>query len=175
MSQISLQPPFATNSPGFYQLGYITNDLEGAITQFKESMGLNSVARYLDFPAATAAGTQMVTSIALAFLGGIQIEIIQPVRGDIGLYGDILEQSEITVRFHHVCKLFDTEAGYDKEMARLRAKGIAFPLVLAPTPDLGRTRMCFGDFRSSLGHYVEFAYLDEPAMDWIASVPHNDI
>lgn len=107
--------------------------------------------------------------VSLAYVGATEIEIIQPIDGDISVYtGGLPELGGPVVRFHHHCRRFETRAAFDAELNRLKAKGLPLPIG-GDAEGVGSYHYC--DMRASLGHFVEGIVFDEAAAGWLASIP----
>lgn len=158
-------PPY----PGFFQVAYVTRDMARAQAQFAESHG---IARFLDligirYP--TGPGREAHCHVALAYVGATEIELIQPIDGDVGIYVDGLPPADgPLVRFHHLCRRFATRGEYDARLQSLRASGASLPIV-GDAPGIGSYFYC--DRRADLGHFVEGIVFEDDAAEWLASIP----
>jgi hypothetical protein len=166
---------FPSHFPGYSQIAYVTSDLDRALLAFRDLQGLANTAAFRSYRFQTGPGREACIDFALGYLGDIQLEIIQPLDGDVGIYEEALADSDFSIRFHHVCKVFDTEDQFDRAMAKLEAEGTDFPIVVqqSASPDTSKVR--YADHRSMLGHYIEYAFFDEQTRAWMASMPRNDI
>jgi hypothetical protein len=156
-------PPF----PGLYQVAYVTNQIFAAQRLFGETYGLASFMQMHDIHYPTRDGRQAHCHVSLAYLGALEIELIQPLDGDVQHYLDYLPAQPKIVQFHHTCQLFDSEEAYEAKLAQYRATGREFPIDAA-TPG---NRYFYCDFTADLGHYVEGLYLDETRRDWLNEIP----
>lgn len=156
--------------PGYYQVAYVTTDLDRAMKLFGETHGLHRYFEMRDLRYKTGPGREAHCDIALAYLGATEIEIIQPLDGDVQLYRDFLPADGFGVRFHHLCKLFETEAGFDAQIAAYEKRGMKFP-IMGSAP--GNSRYFYCDFRAELGHYLEGIVFEPQARGWLAEIPRN--
>ena len=144
----------------FFQLGYITRDLEAGMTGFKERFGP------VEFQVIQADPDQPTTrAIALGYLGPVMIEIIDPNPDNQSIYTDYIPTEAGTVRLHHTGHLIDD---FDATVTRLEAAGYNVPFKLSYGTMLD---CCYADTRAELGHYVEHVRLGEEGKQWFKSVP----
>ena len=95
----------------------------------------------------TGSGREAVCHIALAYVGATEIEVIQPLSGDVQLYRDFLpDDNAFAVRFHHLCRLFDSKEKLELQIAAYRKEGRALPID-ASAP--GTARYFYADFRAA--------------------------
>jgi len=158
-------PPY----PGFFQVAYITRDIDRAQAQFA---GTHGIARFLemrDIRYPTGPGREAHCHVSLAYVGATEIEIIQPIDGDVAIYVEGLPQAEgPVVRFHHLCRRFATREAFDAELDQLQASGRTLP-IRGDVDGVGSYYYC--DMRNLLGHFVEGIVFDDGASDWLASIP----
>lgn len=142
------------------QLGYVTRDLDAAMARLRAIGGIGSFAVYepeLEVEAAGQRGTARIR-VALANLGTMQVELIEPVDGAVGIYRDGAPDADPFL--HHVAVLVrGGEAAWDAALADLAAAGHAPAL----TGEGGRawgtlTRFAYVDARPLLGHHVELIW-----------------
>ncbi|MDE0271667.1 MAG: VOC family protein [Gammaproteobacteria bacterium] len=141
---------------GLNQLGYVTRDIEAARSAFERHYG---VSDFFCFEARTEAvtpkGSVNELIVGLAYAGDIQIELIQPVGGDVAIYADVLRHSQALVAFHHVgVMIAGSLDAWNRHRQRFDA---AHPVVLegAVGDDI---RFAFTDERPRLGHYIEHVW-----------------
>jgi hypothetical protein len=162
---------------GFFQLAYVTTDLEQAIATYREHYGVERFLRVpMSFEASTPDGVKSARlSAAFAYVGATQIELIEPIEGSLTLYADALpsggEEPAFALRLHHVgCWLRDRarwdafRAGLDSSKHRIALESM-----------LGEheSQYLYLDERARLGHYCEYMWLDAPASAFFASIPRN--
>src|SRR5258708_39305846 len=88
----------------FFQHAYVTNDMARAKRQFADRWGVHS---FLEFESALDLGTprgieSSRMKIALAFVGNLQVELIEPVGGPgARIYQQVLPASGYKVEWHH--------------------------------------------------------------------------
>lgn len=129
----------------------------------------------LDIPDAHYRGRRLPLSldVALAWAGGVQIELIEQRSDGPSAYRDIYGPSE--GGFHHI-RL--KPGDYDAHRERLIASGAEIVMELV----LGTQRILYADMRPTLGHMVEildaspildrlYAMMVEATRDWDGSEP----
>jgi hypothetical protein len=136
-----------------FQNGYITRDIEKAITQFCDRGG---VARVNSFEVAVEVTTPTgrgiaVNKLAFIWVNGLQYELIQPVSGLVDVYSEQLPADD-SVRFHHSCTRI---SDWSEFRARVEQKG--YPVVLEGGGDL--LKFIYIDARDVVGHYLEYTWM----------------
>lgn len=144
-----------------FQLGYVTNDLEAAITQMHQQLGVGEFIKLPDFDEGPA--------IAIAYAGDMMIELIEPRTPHDGLYSAWIEgASPATIRLHHVGILADSP----ESLAKIREGHVAQGHAIAAEGEQpGFVGFLYVDTTAKLGHYLEYVYPDKGAQDLFASVP----
>jgi len=159
---------------GFFQHAYVTNDMARAKRQFAERWGIQS---FLEFEAplelSTPRGAESAhLKIALAFVGELQIELIEPLGGSAsGIYRQVLPASGYKVVWHHLgYRLPRTADGWQK--FRDRVGNSDYPLAIEGhiVSRDGEVRFAYLDTFAELGHYSEYAWAN---YDIDAPVPRN--
>jgi methylmalonyl-CoA/ethylmalonyl-CoA epimerase len=133
---------------GLFQQAYVVADLARAEQAMRETLGCSE---FVDLPASDLEyelrGEPVSCALALGFArsGNIQIELLQPVRGN-GLHVEFLESNGPGA--HHLGFLVDD---IDAVVAFGESNG--FPKVMGS--QFGRLRFCYLDTFAVLGLYVE--------------------
>jgi hypothetical protein len=155
---------------GLYQVAYVTNDFERALKQFGATHG---IAQFMQLPKMryiTGPGREAVCNIALAYVGAIEIEVIEPLEGDVQLYRDYLpKDGTFAVRHHHLSRMFDSREALERQIGTYRAQGRAVPV--DGSSGGGATRYFYADYRAELGHYMEGIHFEPEARAFLASIP----
>ena len=155
-------------SRGISQVAYVTNDFDRAAALFADTHGIASFLEMRDMCFPTIDGREAKCHIGLAYVGGVEIEIIQPLAGDVGLYRDCLPKDGFGVRFHHICKLYENDEAYDREVRSYRERGLTFPI----DSGMQGSRFFYVDLRNELGHYVEgVVFSKETRAAMLAAIP----
>lgn len=140
-----------------YQNAYVTRDVAKAAAVFRENADPRLVIEYegevdLWTPDGAGKGRQKV---AFVWLGDFNIELIQPMSGDVlAMYRDALPEGD-ELAFHHVCHRVDDWEALETYIAQK-----PFPVILkGGTP--GMLQFCYLDTRAWLGHYTEYLWCNE--------------
>ncbi len=153
---------------GFFQIGYVTSDLDAAVRRLSTIHGIESFRVNRDVPSMPGM-PRMLLHQAHAFIGAVQIEIIQPAGGDDGLYRECCAAEEGSIRHHHFGMWVDDAADYGGLRAGLEEHGI--PIVFQVSiPSVGGA--IYADARATLGHYLEYVHFrPEVKRGYYADVP----
>lgn len=158
--------------PGFYQFTYITNDFDRAIACFKEIYGVNNFLEIRPLEVPMTEGKPARMNCALTYFGAMEIELMNPIDGDVGIYTEMMSSDRFVIRHHHTSRLFDDYAKFElraEEFARMNKRVVA-------NNDVGvidRSRFYYIDCRDVLGHYLECSIFDRPTQDWIRMIPRQ--
>lgn len=151
-----------------WQLGYVTTDLDRAIEVMAEQFGLRHCAKLPAGGATFLAGerpTEWEARFAMGARGGLIVELIEPVSGEVGFYRRFLpDDGSFAVRFHHFATFIPTG---DEEWERVRAilarSQLRFDYtVLIPE----RVRAGYVDTSAQLGHLIEVCQLQREDIDF---------
>ena len=151
-----------------FQIAYVTNDLRRAVSVFQEEQGIKELAIFDDFTLDVEGGGQTVINVGLAYVGETQLEIIEPVSGEVEIYRTWLPE-EFAVRHHHFCHRLDSVAELEAVQTRYQQSGYTISLAAR----LGETRLFYADTTRLLDHYQEYAWIDSEAEAFMATLPRN--
>jgi hypothetical protein len=157
----------------FFQHAYVTNHMERAKQQFADRWGVRS---FLDFESsldlATPRGTENARlKIALAFVGELQIELIEPLGGPAArIYQQVLPKSEYKVVWHHFAYRLRSPGAW--QTFREQAGSAEYPIAIEGHihNDYGDVRFVYLDTYAELGHYSEYVWA---TYDIDTPVPRN--
>jgi len=142
---------------GHYQNGYVTRDIERAMELASSRFGLSDYVMFdpAELTVATPGGNRAYRArMALAWSGGLQIELIEPLNDDTReLYRDALapDASDFIPRFHHVAVRRQTLEELQRAIA-----GIGVPLLMEG--EVPGFVFYYVDMRQQLGHHVEMTW-----------------
>jgi catechol 2,3-dioxygenase-like lactoylglutathione lyase family enzyme len=126
--------PSAIIGPGLYKIGYVTNDLDEAISYFEEQLGFEEFVRFEpQFDAEQPDGTSGHAHLRCAFSKGRSnvVELMEPYEGRVDLWREPLQGvSGFAVRFHHLGHVTDDLRSV---RASFEAKGLD-PVLWAQAP-----------------------------------------
>jgi len=142
----------------FYQVGYVTRNVEAAAERFRKVADIRREA--------TSQTSMMVNSpdgpflmehkLALFWVGAVQYELIEPI-GHSPLYSASLPDAEDDIRMHHIAMRVPDWDDFRARLARL-------PYRIAMEGEHGSLRFMYVDARPVIGHHIE--YLCCPDSDW---------
>jgi len=158
---------------GLFQFAYVTNDIEQAKEQFAQQYG---ISKFLTLPESVGSevyrhGKQVTNKLKLAFanVNNNQIELIEPVADGSGIYAEVLPDSGFALVFHHVACRHHSREEWDSFRAGLDEA--IHPIAIESAS--GPTRFLYLDERKTLGHYLEYMWLDPESAALFASIPNN--
>jgi hypothetical protein len=142
----------------FHQVAYATNDLDEAVRLYASRFGVADFLRIDVTLDALLRGErrQVTLRIALANVSGVELELIQPVAGDAGLYSDAVAGANgFAIRFHHIAyRLVGARSHWDV----LRGRLIDSRDIALDGESGDSVAYLYTDERSTLGHYVEYLW-----------------
>ena len=144
--------------------GYVTNDLDRAMTVFADRYGISDFT-FIEAPMPDGGHIR----VAFAWGGGQVYEIICATGPSIGFYNEMLPQGEFAIRFHHLGFIVHDEQGWRELEAELQADGwpIAYSTLTGDFIDAYYVKA------PELGHYVEYVRPFQAGVDFYAAVPAN--
>jgi hypothetical protein len=136
-----------------FQNGYITRDIEKALTQFRHPGGIDRVQSFeVPVEVTTPKGRGIaVSKLAFIWVNNLQYELIQPVSGLVDVYTEQLPADD-GVKFHHICMRI---SDWDDFRARVTQKG--YSVVLEGGSDA--LKFLYIDGRELVGHYLEYVWM----------------
>jgi hypothetical protein len=151
-----------------WQLGYVTTDLERAIEELSTRFDLDHCLHLPSAGATFTAGDEVVpweAKFAMGARGGLIIELIEPVDGEVGFYRDALPtDGSFAIRLHHLGTFMDSgDRQWDLVRGLLADAGLRFDYTMT-IPD--RVRAGYIDTRAELGHFLEVCQLERDDTDF---------
>jgi hypothetical protein len=140
------------------QIAYVTNDLERAMALFQTDFGTPGFLQFsnTDNPPANWGGE--VLKIALAKVGGVEIELIEPEGDTAPLFSDPLpKDGSFAIVFHHVANRID--GPIENWHAHLASLDTAKHPIVFQGSLPGMLEYAYTDTRTSLGHCVEHVWM----------------
>ena len=140
------------------QVAYVTSDLDRALAVFRDDYDVPAFYVFAnDTPGLTQSDGARLR-IALALVGGVEIELIEPQGDSAPLFSAALPaDGSFAIRFHHVAIRIDgTLADFEAHMASLDPA--RHPVVWHGA--MGDVlRYAYTDERAVLGHFVEHVWM----------------
>jgi len=150
------------------QIAYVTSDLDRALAVWRDAFDVPAFHVFTNDMPGLESSHPFRMKIALANVGGVEIELIEPLDGSAPLHAEPLPaDGSFAICFHHVAmRIEGTLADYDAHMASLDP-------VLHPVAWTGSLadvmRFAYTDERRTLGHYVEHVWFDPGFYEQLAA------
>lgn len=149
----------------FFQNAYVTRDLARAEALIGERHGVQDWVHFepeMQVYTATDGRGACHLKVALGWVGAYQVELIEPVSGNMRHYLDYLPPApgDASPRLHHVCMRV---ADWEETKAEVAARG----WTVAYEGGVEGCQFIYLDARDSLGHYVEYMWMSDAL--WAAS------
>jgi len=141
------------------QIAYVTNDLHRALAVWRDELDVPAFYVFTNDMPGLESSHPYQLKIALANVGGTEIELIEPLRGTAPLHAEPLPvDGSFAMCFHHVAmRIEGTLADFEAHMASLDP--VQHPVVWTGSfADM--MRYAYTDERRTLGHYVEHVWFD---------------
>jgi hypothetical protein len=149
-----------------FQLGYVCDDLEEAIAQFR-GRGMTHEPRIMEIeqPVDTADG-EVVNKLRLCFvwIGEIQYELIQPLEDPLGVYANA-QSNGGPLRLHQLCYRVKDWADF-----RARVDRQDLPVVMERDGGGDSLKFLYLDGRSRFGHYLEYTWMTDAAWEQLRAM-----
>lgn len=100
------------------QIAYVTNDLDEARASFHEHYGVARFAQMKDLAIQVGPDANAIIHVALAYVGSMQIELIEPRGGADTIYRAPLPSDAFAMRFHHVAQLLQRPPHHPRPLHR---------------------------------------------------------
>ena len=140
--------------PGFFQVCYVTNDLDAGMRHLATAHGVDRFRIKRGVPALPGMPA-MTLHQAHVFLGEIQVELIQPAGGDDAVYRDFCP-GDGSLRHHHYGMWVDDRIEYEDLRIRCATMGVPIAFEIC-APGIGGA--IYADLRRSLGRYLEYIHI----------------
>jgi hypothetical protein len=146
-----------------WQVCYVTPDLDRGMTELRDLLGVENATEVPVEGATFMKGTEEVEwepRVAMGARGGLIVELIEPVSGEVDFYRRFLPKDGGVLGLHHLAMLvpLGDEAWANVEKL-VNDQGLAFEYTIL-IPD--RARLAYVDTTAQLGHYIELCQL-QPA------------
>ena len=162
----------------FYQLGYVTRDLDRAVAAVQRDIGpLDFLITEHTVPVrADNVCGEISMRVAMATAGRQQIEIIEPLAGLTAIYTQDIDFAAADIVFHHVgIAVIGGHDNWERLEAALDGKGQPFKVLFPPEPGPDPVvRYGYVDTRRWCGHYTEYLWWSE-SMNGIPTFPDRNL
>jgi hypothetical protein len=162
---------FARPNSQHHQVAYVTNDLDRATALFKREYGAPGFFVLDNESTNRGLPDDPHLRLALCNVGGVEIELIEPIGNTAPLFSDVLERgSELEIRFHHVAIRIDGPSdNWQTHVASVDL--VAHPIVFSGSFG-DDCHFFYTDETPRLGHYIEHLWFSTKlAAQMRAAVP----
>jgi hypothetical protein len=149
---------FARPHAIYSQTAYVTNDMEQALAVFRDQYDVPSFYVFANDAPGMVQSDGAQLKIALAIVGGVEIELIEPQGDTAPLFSAPLpDDGSFAIRFHHVAYRIEGDlSDFEAHMASIDPE--KHPVIWSGS--LGDVmRFAYTDERAVLGHYVEHVWM----------------
>jgi Glyoxalase/Bleomycin resistance protein/Dioxygenase superfamily len=140
------------------QNAYVTTDMDQALAVWRDSFDVPSFYVFTNDAPGMECSHPYQLKIALANVGGVEIELIEPLDGNAMYSAALPKDGSFAIRFHHICMRIDGP------LANFEAHMASFDPATHPMAYRGGMadlmRFAYTDERATLGHYVEHVWFD---------------
>jgi hypothetical protein len=155
-----------------WQFGYVTSDLDQAIELLSGRFGLEHCVKLPTGGATFLVGNEPAeweAKFAMGARGGLIVELIEPVAGEIDFYTRYLPQDgSFAVRLHHAATFIPVgDEEWERVQALLARSGYRFDYTVL-IPD--RVRAGYVDTSAELGHWLEVCQLEREDIEFFSSL-----
>lgn len=151
------------------QVAYVTSDLDRALAIFRDDYDVPAFHVFANDVSGLVQSDGARLRIALALVGGVEIELIEPQGESAPLFSAALPaDGSFAIRFHHVAIRIDgTLADFEAHMASIDPA--RHPVIWHGA--MGDVmRYAYTDERPALGHFVEHVWMDPELRAQLATV-----
>jgi hypothetical protein len=146
-----------------WQVAYVTRDLDAGIEILRDRFGVEHCTEVPTAGATFLRGDEPAeweARIAMGARGGLIVEVIEPVAGEVDFYRRFLpEDGSAALRLHHLATFVSLgERTWDALTELLAASGLEVDYTVLITD---RVRAGYIDTTAELGHFLEVCQLQE--------------
>jgi hypothetical protein len=155
-----------------WQLGYVTTDLDRASELLRERFGVEQIVEVPTDGATFLRGNEAAdweVRIAMCARGGLILEAIEPVGGEVDFYGRFLpDDGSFALRLHHLATFVSLgDEAWSSVEALLARSGLRFDYTVL-IPD--RVRAGYVDTSAELGHFMEICQLQSADIEFFSGL-----
>jgi hypothetical protein len=145
-------------------IGYVTNDLDRAMSIFRERYGVGDFT-FIEGPMQQGGHIR----VAFAWAGSQIYEIIQASGAEAQFYNDMLPEVEFAISFHHLGFVIHD----DESWRQLEAEIAGGDWSVALSTVEGNFIDAYYVYAPELGHYLEYVRPHEAGLNFYDAVPVN--
>ena len=153
-----------------WQVCYVTPDLDRGMKELRDLFGIENMT---EVPVEGASflkdgePRQWDVRVAMGARGGLIVELIEPIAGEVDFYREPLRDGNV-LGLHHLAMLVPLGDEPWEALERLLAEhGMAFTYTIL-IPD--RARLAYVDTRAQLGHWIELCQLQKADTDFFSGL-----
>ncbi len=154
-----------------WQVCYVTPDLDRGMAELRELLGVeNSTEVPVEGASFMKDGQEVEWEprVAMGARGGMIVELIEPVAGEVSFYREALPSDGGALGFHHLAMLVPLGDDAWGSVERLLGEhGLSFEYTIL-IPD--RARLAYVDTRARLGHWIELCQLEKADTDFFSGL-----
>jgi catechol 2,3-dioxygenase-like lactoylglutathione lyase family enzyme len=150
----------------FFQVAYVTRDLDRAVHTFQEQYGIRS----FHLQRGNQIDEHTKTDLALAWLGDVMVELIQPFGNGNSFYEVVLGAEPLGTRLHHFGHLVPDRAEWERLNEHFTRNGATIPLQGRVD---GFLSYLYVDQRAQAGHFLEYILCEPAGQAFFDSVPRS--
>ena len=154
-----------------WQIAYVTRDLDRGMQTLRERFGVENITEVPTAGATFLAGDEPAdwqARIAMGARGGLIVELIEPVAGEVDFYRRFLPDDGPGLRLHHIATQVPLGDDVWDSLAELLAgSGLRFDYTVL-IPD--RVRAGYVDTTADLGHWLEVCQLQPADTEFFSSL-----
>ena len=154
-----------------WQVCYVTPDLDRGMKELRDLLGIDNATEVPVDGATFMKGGEPVAwepRVAMGARGGLIVELIEPVAGEVEFYREALPAGGGALGFHHLATLVQLgDEAWSSVEKLLAAHGLSFEYTIL-IPD--RARLAYVDTRSVLGHWIELCQLQKADTDFFSGL-----
>jgi hypothetical protein len=154
-----------------WQVCYVTPNLDRGMKELHDLLGVEN-ATEVPVEGATFRKRGEVVDweprVAMGARGGLIVELIEPVAGEVDFYREALPKDGGPLGFHHLAMLVPLgDEPWTAVEKLLGEHGLAFEYTIL-IPD--RARLAYVDTREMLGHWIELCQLQKADTDFFSGL-----
>jgi hypothetical protein len=155
-----------------WQIAYVTSDLDQGMEALRERFGVERCAEVPTAGATFLKGDEAAewdVRIAMGARGGLIVELIEPVGGEVDFYRRFLpEDGSQALRLHHLASFIELgDHAWSSLTELLAASGLKVDYTVL-IPD--RVRAGYVDTTAELGHFLEVCQLQEADIEFFSGL-----
>jgi hypothetical protein len=152
----------------FFQLGYVTGDLDRAVELWKTRYGIPGFLIFDTRDHAPPGSPGPFIKVALGYQGPIMVELIEPDPANPGIYRDSL-RADGGAELHHLGYLVDLDR-FDGMKERFEALGSPVPTLINRV-GAGGPALLYADTRAETGLFSEIVARTDNMREMFGRIP----